>query len=137
MEPRLTVITLGVDDLDRATRFYRDGLGFPILDRSDSFVSFELNGMALALFDREAHAAGANLDPGATGTGDLSLAHNVRSREAVDGLIEEAEAAGATITRPPDETFWGGYSAYFTDPDGHVWEVATGAEIFEQFVPED
>ncbi|AWB28534.1 VOC family protein [Halococcoides cellulosivorans] len=137
MDPRLTVITLGVDDLGRATTFYRDGLGFPVLDESDSFVSFDLDGMALALYPREAHAAGANLDPSETGTGDVSLAHNVRSREAVDALIDEAEAAGATVTHPPDETFWGGYSGYFTDPDGHLWEVATGADVFEQFVPED
>ncbi|WEL22507.1 VOC family protein [Halorhabdus sp. BNX81] len=134
MEPRLTVITLGVEDLDRSVEFYRDGLGFPVLERMGEFVAFELNGFALALYPRDDHATGANLDPAETGTGDVSLAHNVETRAEVEALIDEAAAAGATITKPPAETAWGGYSAYFTDPDGHLWEVATGAEVFERFV---
>ncbi|ACV11652.1 Glyoxalase/bleomycin resistance protein/dioxygenase [Halorhabdus utahensis DSM 12940] len=134
MEPRLTVLTLGVEDIDRSVAFYRDGLGFDVLERMGEFVAFELNGFALALFPRDDHAHGANLDPAETGTGDVSLAHNVETQADVDELIAEAEAAGATITKPPAETAWGGYSAYFRDPDGHLWEVATGAEAFEQFI---
>lgn len=134
MEPRLTVITLGVEDVERSLAFYRDGLGFPVLERLGEFVCFELNGFTLALFPREAHSGGAGLDPDETGTGDVSLAHNVHTREEVDDLVAEAESAGATITEPPGETEWGGYSAYFTDPDGHLWEVAAGAELFEQFI---
>jgi len=134
MEPRLTVITLGVDDLDRSLAFYRDGLGFPVLERMGEFVAFELNGFALALYPRDDHATGANLDPDYTGTGDVSLAHNVETRSAVDDIVAEAKEAGATITKRPTETEWGGYSAYFTDPDGHLWEVATGAAVFEEFI---
>jgi catechol 2,3-dioxygenase-like lactoylglutathione lyase family enzyme len=134
MDPRLTVLTLGVEDIEQSVKFYHDGLGFPILERMGEFVCFELNGFALALFPKDAHATGANLDPAKTGTGDVSLAHNVESRSEVNAIIEAAEEAGATITKPPAETEWGGYSAYFTDPDGHLWEVAAGAEVFEQFI---
>ncbi|MFW5956369.1 MAG: VOC family protein [Halorhabdus sp.] len=134
MEPRLTVLTLGVEDVDRTVAFYRDGLDLPVLEEIGEFVCFELNGFALAVYPKDEHAAGANLHPAETGTGDISLAHNVETRVEVDAIVAEAKANRATVTKPQTETDWGGYSAYFRYPDGHRWEVPTGAELFEQFI---
>ncbi len=134
MDPRITVITLGVTDFDRALEFYRDGLGFQVFEQYDEYVLFELDRQFLGLFPRDLHAEGAGLDPAALGTGDISLAHNVRDAAAVDELMTEAEDAGATITKPAAETEWGGYSGYFRDPDGHLWEVAAGADFAEPYI---
>jgi predicted lactoylglutathione lyase len=123
VQPRLTVVTLGVSDLRRARRFY-EAIGWrsPCEPESD-VVFFESGGMVLALWGREQLAEDSVVaDTG--GWGGVTLAYNVRSPEEVDRVIEEARAAGATIGRPGAETFWGGYSGIFIDPDGHPWEVA-------------
>lgn len=127
MEQRLSLVTLGVADLVRARRFYEKGLGWTALDGPESVVFFQLPGMMFALWSRNelAHDAGlADCHAAPAGFSGLALAHNVRSREAVDAVLAEAEKAGATITKPGADTFWGGYSGYFADPDGHLWEVA-------------
>jgi catechol 2,3-dioxygenase-like lactoylglutathione lyase family enzyme len=123
MEQRVSVITLGVRDLPRARRFYED-LGWRTRARpEDNVVFFQAGGLVVALWDREKLAADSGVsDRG--GWGGITLAHNVRSPAEVDAVIERATAAGATIPRPPGETFWGGYSGVFVDPDGHPWEVA-------------
>jgi predicted lactoylglutathione lyase len=123
VQPRLTVVTLGVSELRRARPFY-EALGWrsPCEPESD-VVFFESGGMVLALWGRDQLAEDSVVaDTG--GWGGVTLAHNVRSPEEVDRVIEEARAAGATIGRPGADTFWGGYSGIFIDPDGHPWEVA-------------
>jgi uncharacterized protein len=123
VEQRLTCITLGVADLARARRFY-EALGWqsPCAPHSE-VVFFQAGGMVLALWGRDELAGDSEVTNGG-GWGGVTLAHNVRSPEEVDRVIEEARAAGATIGRPGGETFWGGYSGIFIDPDGHPWEVA-------------
>ncbi len=126
-EPRLTIITLGVADLARAVRFYRDGLGFPTeFKDGDGIAFFALGGVRLALYPRRALAEdiGPEVDPGQPGFGGITLAHNVRTREAVAPLLALAAAAGATVVKPAQDVFWGGHSGYFRDPDGHHWEIA-------------
>ena len=126
MDQRLSLITLGVDDVSRSQRFY-EGLGWRmdggVDDESDHVVFFQLPGMIVALWDRRKLAEDSCVtDPG--GWGGVTLAYNVRSPEEVDAVLEEARAAGGTIGRPGAATFWGGYSGVFIDPDGHPWEVA-------------
>jgi catechol 2,3-dioxygenase-like lactoylglutathione lyase family enzyme len=123
MEQRLSVITLGVRDLARARAFY-EALGWTTgAAAEDDVVFFSAGGLVFALWDRARLAEDSGVaDSG--GWGGVTLAHNVRSPEEVDSVTEEARAAGASIVREPAETFWGGYSAAFTDPDGHPWEVA-------------
>ena len=131
MKPRINLITLGVDDLERALAFYRDGLGWP----SNGIVGtefehgavafFELSGgLKLALFPRASLARDAEVPVGPRSPGEFTLAHNVGSKEEVDAIVARAAAAGAHVTSPPGERFWGGYAGFFQDPDGHVWEVA-------------
>jgi uncharacterized protein len=123
MEPRISLITLGVRDLQRARTFY-EALGFPTgAAPGDDVVFFRSGGMVLAVWDRAALAEDSGVEDSG-GWGGMTLAHNVRSPAEVDAVIEEARAAGANIVREPAETFWGGYSAAFTDPDGHPWEIA-------------
>jgi catechol 2,3-dioxygenase-like lactoylglutathione lyase family enzyme len=122
VEQRLSLVTLGVADLDAARRFY-EALGWRETPRAEGVVFFQSGGMVVALWDRAALAEDSGVDD-TGGWGGVTLAHNVRSREAVDEVIEQARAAGATIAREPAETFWGGYSGVFVDPDGHPWEVA-------------
>jgi uncharacterized protein len=127
MEQRLSVVTLGVADLDRARRFYEEGLGWRRGNRHLEIVFFQLPGMVLALFGRAELAADAHLDDKSaegTGFGGITLAYNARSRAEVDTVMAEAESAGARILKPAQDAFWGGYSGYFADPDGHPWEVA-------------
>ncbi|WP_332899041.1 VOC family protein [Haladaptatus sp. CMSO5] len=126
MEPRLSLVTLGVSDLDRAIEFYRDGLGLPLETRDpDSDVAFfTLGATKLSLYPRELLAEDAMVSPDGEGFSGITLAHNVRSAQAVDAQLEEAVEAGATLVKPGQEVFWGGYSGYFADPDGHLWEVA-------------
>ena len=123
MEQRVSLITLGVRDLARARAFY-EALGWTTRAApEDDVVFFQAGGMVVALWDRARLEEDSGVkDSG--GWGGLTLAHNVRSPAEVDAVIEEARAAGAEIVREPAETFWGGHSAAFTDPDGHPWEVA-------------
>ena len=126
MEPRISIITLGVSDLPRAVQFYRDGLGLPLRDDEDteSIAFFETSGTWLALYPRTALADDVGIPSDGTGFSGVTLAHNVRTRSEVDELLQVAVEAGATLVKPAEDVFWGGYSGYFTDPDGHLWEVA-------------
>ncbi|HET9546040.1 MAG TPA: VOC family protein [Gaiellaceae bacterium] len=123
MEQRVSLVTLGVHDLGRARRFY-EALGWTTgAAPADDVAFFQAGGMVVALWGREELAADSGVED-AGGWGGVTLAHNVRSPADVDAVVEEARAAGAAITREPAETFWGGYSGAFTDPDGHAWEIA-------------
>lgn len=124
MEQRISLITLGVADLERSRRFYEEGLGWRAGYVSEEVVFFQAGGMVLALFPRAALAADARLVDTGGSFGGIALAHNVRSREQVDAVLAEAAAAGAAILKPAQDADWGGYSGYFADPDGHPWEVA-------------
>ena len=125
MEPRISIITLGVTDLPRSVEFYRDGLGLPLVDENtESIAFFQNKGTWLALYPREALAADVGVDTEGSGFSGVTLAHNVRSREEVDALLTTAVAAGAKLVKPAADTFWGGYSGYFSDPDGYLWEIA-------------
>lgn len=130
MKPRITVITLGVDDLERALAFYRDGLGLPtqgIIGREfehGAVAFFDLQaGLKLALWPRAsiAHETGLPLTP-ASPT-EFTIGHNVADKRTVDTVMARAQRAGARIVEPAHDTFWGGYAGYFQDPDGHLWEV--------------
>lgn len=131
MEPRVTSVTLGVDDLERAVAFYRDGLGLPTTgiigtefeNGAVAFFTLE-GGLRLALWPRTSLAADAGLAVQPPSATDLSLAHNVASRDDVDAVMRQAAAAGGRIVKPAQPTFYGGYAGYFQDPDGHLWEVA-------------
>jgi catechol 2,3-dioxygenase-like lactoylglutathione lyase family enzyme len=130
VEPRISLITLGVADLERSLRFYRDGLGLPTTRRAeDGIVFFQTSGATLALFPYAELAAdvGEGWNVPRSRFPGITLAHNVRERHEVDELIAVAERAGATVVKPAADTTWGGYSGYFTDPDGYLWEVAWGA----------
>jgi len=123
MDQRVSLVTLGVRDLGRARSFY-EALGWKTnAAPDDDVVFFQAGGLVFALWGRDQLAADSGVED-AGGWGGVTLAHNVRSPAEVDAVIEEARAAGATITRPGAETFWGGYSGAFTDPGGHAWEVA-------------
>jgi uncharacterized protein len=123
MQPRITLITLGVADLPRARAFY-ERLGWRGQE-VDETAFFQAGGMAIVLWGRDKVAADAGLTTvDGSGFGGITLAHNVRSRVEVDDVMDAAEKAGATITQPARETFYGGYAGFFTDPDGHVWEIA-------------
>jgi uncharacterized protein len=124
MEQRLSLVTLGVADLARSRRFYEEGLGWRRGNEHEEVVFYQLGGSILALFARNSLAADAGLSPEGQGFGGIALAYNTRTREEVDQVLAEAKAAGATILKPAHEAFWGGYSGYFADPDGHSWEVA-------------
>jgi catechol 2,3-dioxygenase-like lactoylglutathione lyase family enzyme len=140
MRPRLTLITLGVDDLERAVGFYRDGLGW----QTDGIVGTEFEHGAVAFFDLKpglrlalwaradiAHDANLTVEPGSRT--EFTLGHNVATRAEVDQSMDEAVAAGATIVKPAHDTFWGGYAGYFADLDGHLWEVVWNPDL----LPED
>ncbi|HEY2938447.1 MAG TPA: VOC family protein [Gaiellaceae bacterium] len=123
MEQRVSLVTLGVADLERARRFY-EGLGWKTnAAPGDDVVFFQSGGMILALWGRDQLAEDSGVEDRG-GFGGVTLAHNVGSPAEVDRVMEEARAAGATITREAGETFWGGYSGAFADPDGHPWEIA-------------
>ena len=123
MEQRVSLITLGVGDLERSRAFY-EALGWTTgAAPADDVVFFQAGGMVVALWDRATLAEDSGVED-AGGWGGMTLAHNVRSPAEVDAVTEEARSAGGDIVREPAETFWGGYSAAFTDPDGHPWEIA-------------
>jgi catechol 2,3-dioxygenase-like lactoylglutathione lyase family enzyme len=131
MKPRVTVVTLGVDDLNRAVAFYRDGLGLAtegiigteIEDGAVAFFKMNNDTMLLALWPRGSLARGANVPLGPRSSTDFAIGHNLTSKGAVDATMRQAADAGATITDPARDRAWGGYSGCFTDPDGHIWEI--------------
>lgn len=125
MQQRLSLITLGVRDLARSRAFYEQGLGWtPAAASQESVAFYDLGGYALGLFGLEALAEDAQVPLGGPGFGGITLAYNTHTREQVDAVLAEALAAGATLLKPAGEVFWGGYTAYFADPDGYPWEVA-------------
>src|SRR3990172_8013954 len=130
MKPRITVITLGVDDLQRSVAFYREGLGFPtdgIMGEEFEYGAvcfFDLHAeLKLALWPRRSMAHDAGIEEGAPSRTELTIGHNVGSKAEVDAVMEQARLAGAGIIQPAHDTFWGGYAGYFEDPDHHLWEV--------------
>jgi len=136
MRPRITLITLGVDDLEAAVRFYRDGLGLPTQGiigtefEHGAVAFFDLaGGLQLALWPRTSIAADTGLEVTPPSATEMTIAHNVNSREEVDDVMAQAAAAGARIVKPATDTFYGGYAGYFADPDGHLWEVAWNPAI--------
>ena len=124
MKPRISMITLGVRDMKVAINFYQQGLGFPRLDSPPEVAFFNLHGTWLGLYGREALADDAQVTAAGSGFEGFSLSHNVMSEDEVDGAMAEALKAGATLVKKPQKVSWGGYSGYFKDPDGHLWEVA-------------
>lgn len=131
MKPRISLITLGVDDLEASLRFYRDGLG--LATEGITGTEFEYGAVAffdlqanlkLALYPRRSLAKDTGLPPGTTGAPAFSLGHNVASKDEVDQMMKQAMHAGAAIVKRARDTFWGGYAGYFQDPDGHLWEIA-------------
>ena len=124
MNPRISMITLGVHDLERSVAFYRDGLGFPMMESPPETAFFTLNGSWLGLYSRESLAEDATVSPEGSGFNGFTLSHNVTSESEVEQIIEQAISAGATLVKEAQNVFWGGYSGYFKDPDGHLWEVA-------------
>lgn len=133
MEPRISIITLGVADLERSHRFYAEGLGLPVawgLDKPILFFNTGGTRFALYPFEKLAEDVGEAFKGPRSKFPGFTLAHNVRDRTEVDTILARAQAAGATIEKPAHETFWGGYAGYFADPDGYLWEVAHGAFPF-------
>lgn len=124
MNPRISMITLGVRDLAAAIEFYEQGLGFPRMESPPGVAFFTLNGTWLGLYGYEALAEDVGVPADGNGFGGFSLAHNVASEAEVDAVMAQAIGAGATLVKSPQKVFWGGYSGYFKDPDGHLWEVA-------------
>lgn len=131
MKPRVTVITIGVDDLDRSVHFYRDGLGLKTEGiigtefEHGSVAFFDLEaGLRLALWPRKSLAHDSGLPLGQPSATEFSLGHNVSSKDEVDAIMEQARKFGVVIVKPAQDTFWGGYAGYFQDPDHHLWEIA-------------
>jgi len=136
MKPRITLLTIAVDDLERSLKFYRDGLGFPtkgIVGRDfeqGAVAFFQLQeGLKLAVWPRDSLAHDVGLTKSPNSPTDFSIGHNVASEGEVDAVMERARKAGAKIAKPARRTFWGGYAGYFQDPDGHLWEIAYNPAI--------
>lgn len=136
MKPRVTVITLGVEDLERALVFYRDGLGLPTAGiigtefEHGAVAFFDLQaGLKLAIWPRKSLAHDSGIPQGLPNPAEMSLGHNVSSKAEVDAVMEQAKSAGALIVKPANDTFWGGYAGYFQDPDGHLWEVVWNPQL--------
>ncbi len=136
MRPRITVITVGVDDLERSLQFYRDGLGLPTQGiigtefEHGAVAFFDLQaGVKLAIWPRTSVAHDSGLPASPPSPTEFTLGHNVASREEVDAVMEQAGRAGAKIVRQAHDTFWGGYAGYFQDPDGHLWEIVWNPEL--------
>lgn len=123
MDPRISLVTLGVADVAASAAFY-ERLGLTRIESPPEVAFFSLNGTWLGLYGREALAEDATVDANGSGFRGVTLAHNVASEEEVDAVLAEAVEAGATLVKPGQKVFWGGYSGYFADPDGHLWEVA-------------
>lgn len=136
MQPRITVVTLGVDDLEKSLEFYRDGLGLPTQGiigtefENGAVAFFDLqNGLKLALWPRQSIAADTGLPLSSRGSHELTIGHNVSSKEEVLALMKQAEEAGARIVKSATETFYGGFAGYFMDPDLHLWEVVFNPDL--------
>lgn len=139
MKPRISVITLGVDDLERALRFYRDGLGLQTEGiiggefEHGAVAFFDLQaGLKLAVWPRKSVAHDSGLPLGSASPTEFTLGHNVGSKAEVEAVMAQAQKAGATLVKPAQDTFWGGYAGYFQDPDGHLWEVVWNPEMLPQ-----
>lgn len=127
MEPRISIVTLGVAEIGRSFKFYHDGLGFPTTGKPDAeIIFFQTGGTCLALYpaDKLAEDISSGFPKGRSRFSGVTLAHNTRTREEVDAILQQAQRAGGKIEKPAEDAFWGGYSGYFSDPDGHLWEVA-------------
>lgn len=124
MKPRISMITLGVRDLEASIEFYEKGLGLPRMESPPEVAFFTLNGTWLGLYGRDALAGDAQVSAEGSGFAGVALAHNVHSEGEVHEVVDQAVAAGGTLVKQPQKVFWGGYSGYFADPDGHLWEVA-------------
>jgi hypothetical protein len=140
MQPRISVITLGVDDLEQAVEFYRNGLGLKtegIIGKEFEYGAvafFDLNaGLKLALWPRESISHDSGLPRSESSPTEFTIGHNVSTKEDVDAVMEQAQKAGATIVKAAQDTFWGGYAGYFQDPDRHLWEIVWNP----QMLPED
>ena len=140
MQPRITVLTIGVDDLERSVRFYRDGLGFPTMGitggqyEHGAVAFFDLEaGLKLAVWLRASLAHDTGLAKSHSSPTEFSIGHNVSSEGEVDEVMRRAEQAGARIVKPARGTFWGGYAGYFQDPDQHLWEIAFNPSL----IPDD
>lgn len=131
MKPRINILTIGVDDLEKSLKFYRDGLGL----KTQGIVGTEFehgtvvfidlsNGMKLALYPRKEIAWDAKISQSSPSETEFTIGHLVNSKKEVDEVMAQAEKAGAKVTKPAEDTFWGGYAGYFQDPDGHLWEIA-------------
>lgn len=136
MKPRISVITLGVENLERAVQFYRDGLGLVtegVIGTEFEYGAvafFDLQaGLKLALWPRKSIAHDTGLLHGVPSATELTLGHNVASKDEVDAVMNQAEKAGAFVVKPAQDTFWGGYAGYFQDPDGHLWEVVWNPQL--------
>jgi catechol 2,3-dioxygenase-like lactoylglutathione lyase family enzyme len=141
MQPRITVITLGVEDLEVSLRFYRDGLGFPTQGivgeefEHGAVVFIDMQqGLRLALWPRASIAKDTGLAQGIANPTEMTLGHNVSSKDQVDAVMARAASAGATVVKPAHDTFWGGYSGYFQDPDGHLWEAVWNPQWAEDLL---
>ena len=139
MEPRFTILTLGVDNLEKAMIFYRDGLGLHTQGvigtefEHGAVVFFDLqHGMKLALYPRTDLAWDAKIAPSPVSSTEFSIGYLTRTRDEVDAIMDAARKAGATITKPAQKAFWGGYSGYFKDPDGHLWEIAWNPQLLPE-----
>jgi hypothetical protein len=139
VKPRVTLVTLGVDDLHRAVAFYRDGLGWKTEGivgeqfENGAVAFFDLaHGLRLALWPRASLAKDAGIGLAPRGTADFALAHNVSSREEADAVMREAQRAGAKIVKPAQDTFYGGYAGYFADTEGNLWEVAWNPQMLPE-----
>ena len=124
MKPRISMIALAVNDLEKSVEFYENGLGFPKMESPPEVAFFNLDGTWLGLSDREALADDATISSEGSGYSGINLAHNVASGKEVDDVMKQAIAAGATLVKPTQKASWGGYHGYFSDLDGHLWEVA-------------
>lgn len=136
MKPRITIISLGVSDLERSLAFYRDGLGLTtegIVGQEFEYGAVAMfplqSGLLLAVWPRSSIARDAGVAEQPPSATELTIGHNVSSTSEVDDVMEQARRAGATIVKPAGETFWGGYAGYFQDPDGHLWEVAWNPDL--------
>lgn len=135
MEPRISIVTLGVRDLQKSYEFYKEGLGLPTTRNPEGgIIFFKTGGTCLALYPIEklAEDVGDRFKMERAKFSGVTIAHNVQTEQEVDQILNQAEKAGAKIEKPAQKTFWGGYSGYFSDPDGHLWEIAHGAFEFNE-----